>query len=364
MRKTIVACTITALAVGGGTASAAKLITSKDIADGAIHNRDIAEDAISLNRLSPSVRAAIAQAGTPGKDGVNGNDGVNGKDGAGGAAGLNGTDGAAGAAGELGLRGAQGIKGDQGVKGDQGTQGGQGLRGADGVNGKDGAAGKDGLNSDVPRQVTAANLNGWTLLPAGTNPDPTPNGTADFIADAGTPLGAGALRLQNDLTGKNLSAMFPVRAGSAKPKLSELTTAGFASKVLAQTAPNQDVALKITVTGANTGTASGFTTLVFEGAYNRDQNADELNKWHRWNVRGGKLWSTRPLVNAPNGSCGQTVGCTIEEIVANSPNAVVTSVRVEVGQNGGTAATDATDTRVDDVRLGFDGDFIRYDLGA
>src|SRR3954468_11207278 len=99
MRKTIVACTVTALAIGGGTASAAKLITSKDIADGAVHNRDIAKDTISLSRLSPSVRAMIAKAGTPGKDGVNA---ANGKDGTAGAAGLRGATGATGAKGDTG----------------------------------------------------------------------------------------------------------------------------------------------------------------------------------------------------------------------------------------------------------------------
>ncbi|MEA2269408.1 MAG: hypothetical protein QOC64_2018 [Solirubrobacteraceae bacterium] len=118
MRKTIIACTITALAIGGGTASAAKLITSKDIADGAVQSRDIAKGTISMSRLSPAVRAAIAKAGAPGKDGVSG---ANGKDGA-------------GRTGANGAHGANGAKGDKGDKGDAGAKGDTGEAGTDGTN--------------------------------------------------------------------------------------------------------------------------------------------------------------------------------------------------------------------------------------
>jgi hypothetical protein len=99
MRKTIVACAITALAVVGTTATAAKFISSKDIADGTIQNRDIKKGAISYQRLTPGLRALIAQAGKPGKDGVNGTNGTNGSN------------------------GANGAKGDTGAKGDKGNAG-------------------------------------------------------------------------------------------------------------------------------------------------------------------------------------------------------------------------------------------------
>ena len=59
MRKTIAACAITALAVGGATATANSLVTSKDIADGTIQNRDIHEGAISYSRLTPGLRVLM-----------------------------------------------------------------------------------------------------------------------------------------------------------------------------------------------------------------------------------------------------------------------------------------------------------------
>jgi collagen type I/II/III/V/XI/XXIV/XXVII alpha len=99
MRRTIIACALTALAVGAGSATAATLITSSDIADGTIMNRDIHKGTISLNRLDGGVQGALTKAGTPGPAG---------KDGAGGA---NGKDGAKGDTGAQGVRGAAGVSG-------------------------------------------------------------------------------------------------------------------------------------------------------------------------------------------------------------------------------------------------------------
>jgi hypothetical protein len=122
MRKTIAACAITALAAGGATATAHSLITSKDIADGTIQNRDIHEGTISYSRLTPGLRALLAQAGTPGKDGKDGKDGAKGEK------------------GDKGDRGPQGPKGDKGDKGDTGATGPQGPQGE---------PGKDAAERDV-----------------------------------------------------------------------------------------------------------------------------------------------------------------------------------------------------------------------
>jgi hypothetical protein len=106
MRKTLIACIVTALCVGAGTATAASLITGKDvkngsltgadIKDGSVAGKDIKGGSVALGDLTPGVRALIAKAGTPGKDGTNGSNGSN---------------------------GAAGAKGDKGDKGDTGPQG-------------------------------------------------------------------------------------------------------------------------------------------------------------------------------------------------------------------------------------------------
>ena len=56
MRTTIAACVATALIVGGGTATAATMITSGDIANGTIRNRDIKPRVITMSRLAPGTR--------------------------------------------------------------------------------------------------------------------------------------------------------------------------------------------------------------------------------------------------------------------------------------------------------------------
>jgi hypothetical protein len=120
MKRTILLCALTALVVGGTTATAASLITSKDIADGTIRTRDVKKSAITMNRLSKGVQnlitGASAQSGnpTPAVPGAKGDTGPQG---------------AQGAQGEKGAQGDQGPKGDKGEKGDKGDQGPQGRSG-------------------------------------------------------------------------------------------------------------------------------------------------------------------------------------------------------------------------------------------
>jgi hypothetical protein len=138
------------------------------------------------------------------------------------------------------------------------------------------------------------------------------------------------------------------------------------------------VSLKLALLGAKvctqrpdqagcTASPSGFTTLTFEPANNcggANQNpCGQTGKWHRWNARGGHWWSTRKF-QAGGGTdlCPNSgSGCTIDQLIMDSPQATVEQARLEIGQNAGGPAID---TNVDDVRLGFDGDFLRYDLGG
>jgi hypothetical protein len=103
MRRTMVACVVTALVVGGGTATAQKLITSGDIKDGAIKSadiknggvasKDIKKGTIALDRLAKKVQQKINEQNT-------------------------GPVGPAGPAGPAGAQGAAGAPGAQGPKGD------------------------------------------------------------------------------------------------------------------------------------------------------------------------------------------------------------------------------------------------------
>jgi hypothetical protein len=88
MKKSILVLAAVIVAVAGGSAEAAHLITSADIKDGTIQGKDIHNGTIAMSRLTPSVRTAIkngtklrVQSGPAGASGANGKDGASGKDG-------------------------------------------------------------------------------------------------------------------------------------------------------------------------------------------------------------------------------------------------------------------------------------------
>lgn len=111
--RTVVGFLIGALLATAGTATAAKLITGKDIKDGSISARD----------LSKSLRSQINRTGSSGTSGPRGEQGPKGE---------TGSSGAAGARGPAGSQGEPGAKGDPGVQGDPGANGNPGAQGPEG----------------------------------------------------------------------------------------------------------------------------------------------------------------------------------------------------------------------------------------
>lgn len=105
MRKTILACVAVALIVGTTSATAATLITGKEIKNGTITAKDIKRGSLTQSRLAPGLRERLQTVGAQGGSAL------------------------PGPAGAPGAPGAPGAKGDQGEKGDQGPQGPQGVPG-------------------------------------------------------------------------------------------------------------------------------------------------------------------------------------------------------------------------------------------
>ena len=66
MRRVLLACVVTALVVGAGTATAAKLITSSDIKDGTIKGADIKNGTIKHDDVKKSTitRDRLATGGS------------------------------------------------------------------------------------------------------------------------------------------------------------------------------------------------------------------------------------------------------------------------------------------------------------
>lgn len=85
--KTIIVAAITALVVGAGGATAASLISSAQIRNGTIRNRDIHKGTISLNRLTTGTQRLIRAHGANGLTGATGPAGSTGQQGAQGPAG-------------------------------------------------------------------------------------------------------------------------------------------------------------------------------------------------------------------------------------------------------------------------------------
>jgi hypothetical protein len=105
VRKTILACVAVALIVGTTTATAASLITGKQIKNGTITAQDIKRGSVTQSRLAPGLRERLQPVGAQGGSA------------------LPGPAGAQGAAGAKGDKGEKGEKGDPGPKRSSGNWG-------------------------------------------------------------------------------------------------------------------------------------------------------------------------------------------------------------------------------------------------
>jgi len=235
--------------------------------------------------------------------------------------------------GPEGPRGPKGDTGEQGPPGPKGEDGEQGLQGPPGPIGLTGPPGIPGLDAGTPRVVTDGNLQGWRLLPRGTNPDPGINGVVEFTDAPGAPLGTKALRLRTD-TGRNVSAVIPLPVKGMK--LSDVTTASFWTYVESRHQAQLDVNLKLEILGADVrDSVDGYTTFVFGPENNRDQGLDVLGVWQRWNAADGRWWSSKDLNNGTcNDAANPTTGwCYLRNLDPRTKNARITSARLEIGQN-------------------------------
>jgi len=315
MSRAIVACVVTAILVGVGTAGAAGLLTSSQIKDGTIRNHDIHKRTISLNRLTPGVQRLVAQHN---------------------AQNLQAPAAAPGPKGDTGATGPKGDKGDRGV------------------------AGAPGLDSDQPRVVDANNLRGFTLAPNGDNGDTTANGTLTFDTPPAPPsLGNEALKFTSS-TGKPVVAYAPLPTGH-NPLIAELTHAGYESLIESQPQSALDISLQMEVTkSTSTHFSSGYTTVVFE-PYQND-SPETLNEWHGHSFDRGKVWSTQAASSANPNDCTQADPCPFSTFALENPNAIVQTVKLRIGQNSGDGWPGFVGY-VDDFSLGF-GPVVRYDLGG
>jgi hypothetical protein len=106
LKKTIIACVAVALVVGSTTATAATLITGKQIKNGTITAQDIKRGSINASRLSSGLRERLPAVGAAGRPSIPG---------------------APGAKGDSGAHGEKGEKGDKGDPGPKHSSGNWGV---------------------------------------------------------------------------------------------------------------------------------------------------------------------------------------------------------------------------------------------
>lgn len=175
------------------------------------------------------------------------------------------------------------------------------------------------------------------------------NGAVNFVADADTPYGDGALQL---VTGANTGSPMQDKANtlryfSTPVALSSVTgeVSYFTKQISASFAaglPSFQIPVLLD------GTPGSFTTLVYEPYVDQGNGAVLANTWQKWTVSGaGKLWSSKAYgtIVASQGSTTYTFA----DILALYPNTQVLGFGVNVGSNN-----PYWDTRVDGVTFNDD----------
>jgi hypothetical protein len=357
VKKTIIACVAVALLVGTTSATAASLITGKQIQDGSVGGRDVRDASLRgrdvkngtlLRRdLSKRIRALLDRAEAQGVAGP--------APGAKGDAGSDGAKGDAGVSGATGAKGDTGAAGAAGAKGDPGANGVPGADGVDGADGQKGDKGDRGENADgsTTTDVAASGDADWTIdTPAGSGGD---NGVATLTADdlrlQITAPGGGFADARRPLSGQlaALTALVYKHAtaspGSARP-LIKLDIAN------ASPCDAGEITAGVCTTPAFSG---GRTTLVYEPVYStgNDPVADTLGAGNMW-------WSTRDVHGATGRDTYVNGLQALQSIIANNPNATIEQIHVQAGMNSQGAPWSGFDGTVDWIRVGD----TRFDFGS
>jgi hypothetical protein len=190
--------------------------------------------------------------------------------------------------------------------------------------------------------VTPGNTQGWSTA------DTRANGDVNFVADADTPFGTGALSLT---TGAAVASQDKAQyLHAANTPLADVTALAYWTKQVSASFVAGLPSYQLLIDADGTvGDGLGFTTLVYE-PYNNFGNAAVLsNTWQAWDVNAGTLWSSRNVA-AENVNGGLVAGgggapfYSVADVQAKYPNAVVIGFGVNVGSNNPN-----WDTRADGV---------------
>jgi hypothetical protein len=306
VRKIILACVATAMVAGATSATAAQLITGKDIKDASITGRDLKQGSVPMNRLSKGAQNLMRRSAAV--EG-NANSSQSGAKGDTGAQGAKGDTGAAGATGAQGARGEKGDKGDRGPKGDKGEHGpGSGNWGTQARN-------------TIGSPVTVLRNGPVTAATTGGAKPPFGTGSLSIVvADDGTTAGEEKAAYGNevDFAGR------PV-AGLTKAAFYVWTSGENSGRGT----PNMP-SITLEVDPNLTNHATNFSSLVFVPSSN-----SPANQW------SGKIDATNPahgswfLTGAAGTAtgCNQTTTCSFDQVKAALADATILTVGVTKGRD-------------------------------
>jgi hypothetical protein len=249
MKKSVLVLAAVIVAVAGGSAEAAHLITSSDIQDGTIRGADIHGGTISMSKFSRSVQKAI-RAGTKLR---------------------------VPAAGPIGPAGANGANGADGAKGDKGD------KGDTGAPGKDAIVDVKSLSTDptdtalgtwfVTHGVDATDCGGSSTTP----------GAVALAAAPGAPaaIGSDAVQFGPFADSAQFGSIYSHALDGVKLKdIDELSFDNFESQA------GTDY-LRLFLSGTTSGQQDD--VIFSPSSQNNQINAEPVNQWVRYNVLAGTV---------------------------------------------------------------------------
>lgn len=175
--------------------------------------------------------------------------------------------------------------------------------------------------------VRQSAIQGWSQAGAQNS------GITSFVTDVSAPYGFGALEMKT--INADTSKVQRVKSLSPNVKLSDITELSYWTKQVSIGKPTDTASIQIIVNGL-TGTSQS-ATLVFEPYWNvaghigTSQNLTS-GVWQQWNAKDGVFWSNKTYASAglTNGAGGPPF-YTLQQVIANNPNAKVTSLVLNLG---------------------------------
>ena len=173
----------------------------------------------------------------------------------------------------------------------------------------------------------------------------------------GSPAGLGSSSLQLKTTTDNASKA--VYAHPENMKLSDLKSASYWSKQVSASSAGGSASMVLGVDLNGDGTWD--TNLVFEPYWQNNLSPDgapvTAGEWQKWDVQGGALWSSRSFGEGEAALVAGSGGApfyTLDNVLANYPDAKLTGIGVSVGSYNPDYTIDVDGVELNGVTYNFE----------